>query len=93
MKEPTVPEPVTMDRILGWRSEQLVFNKKSLPVIFGELERRFDISIHLEAEDMEGETLTTIYANPMSVETVLDDICRVKGLRYTQTVSGYRIHK
>lgn len=93
MDRATPPQPVALDRIVGWRSEKLIFNDKSLPVIFRELERRFDTTIRLETDGMENETLTTYYAEPGDVETVINDICRVKGLRYAETANGFRIYK
>lgn len=93
LAKPTPPEPVTIDRVIGWRDRMLIFNDKSLPVIFKELERRFDTEIRLEDESMADETLTTYYAAPDNVESVLEDICRVKGLRYSETANGYRVYR
>lgn len=93
MNQPSTPEPVTLDRITGWRTDELIFNKRSLPVIFRELERRFDVTIRLEIEGLEDETLTTYYAKKPTPETVLKDICRVKGLRFAETANGYRVYK
>lgn len=93
METPTKPEPVSIDRMLAWRENDLVFNNKSLQVIFRELERRFDLEIDLQAAGFAHETLTTYYAKPKNVESILEDICRVKGLRYAETANGYRIYK
>lgn len=93
MKKPIIPKPVSIDRILGWRDHKLIFNNKSLLVIFRELERRFDVSIQLENSDIGRETLTTYYAEPRAAESVLKDICRVKGLRYAETANGFRVYR
>lgn len=93
MTKPTIPEPITIDRIIGWRNHQLIFNNKPLVVIFRELERRFDVRITLEDKTAAGETLTTYYAEPQNVKSVLEDICRVKGLRYSETANGYRVYR
>ncbi|MFH5830873.1 FecR family protein [Halalkalibaculum sp. DA384] len=89
---PTPPESVAVDRFLGWRNNKLIFNNKTLGVIFRELERRFDVVIDLQAVEVANETLTTYYANPKDIEPILADICRVKGLRYAQTANGYRVY-
>lgn len=93
MEKPTAPDSVSIDRVLAWRDHKFVFNKKSLAVVFRELERRFEIEIDLEADAMRYETVTTYLSNTKSVETILKDICRVKGLRYAETANGYRVYR
>ncbi len=93
MIEPADPVSVSADRVLGWRSNLLHFDEKPLAVILNELERRFDVRIELEAQEMRYETLTTYYTEPRNLETVLNDISLVKGLRYAETANGYRIYR
>lgn len=93
LEKPTAPEPVKLDRMLGWRNHQLVFSDEPLAVIFNELERRFDTAIELESEGIAQETLTTFYAEPGNAEKVLKEICRVKGLRYAETADGFRVYR
>jgi len=92
-KQPTSPESIAMEKISAWRDGKLIFDHKSLDLIFRELERRFDVSINLDAPALGGETLTTYYNNPKDVELILKDICRVKGLQFAQTRNGYRVYK
>lgn len=93
MREPTNPDSVSLDRILGWRDHKIAFTKKPLPVLLRELERRFDTRIELQAENMRTETITVYYVSPKNVETILKDVCRVKGLHYAETASGYRVYQ
>lgn len=93
MEQPTAPETVSIDKMLGWRQQKLMFNEKPLLVIFQELERRFDVNIQLYDTTMASETLTAFYARPENVESVIKDICRVKGLRYAETANGYSVYK
>lgn len=93
MGKPTPPETVAVDRVTGWRDRMLVFNDRPLLVIFNELERRFAVKIRLENSDIGKETLTVFYADPSGVESVLQDICRVKGLRFAKTANGYRVYR
>lgn len=93
MEKPTIPEAVSIDKMLGWREQKLMFNEKPLLVIFQELERRFDVNIQLYDTTMASETLTAFYAHPENVESVIKDICRVKGLRYAETANGYSVYK
>jgi ferric-dicitrate binding protein FerR (iron transport regulator) len=84
MDAPTEPQTVDVDRLVGWRDHKLIFDEEPLSVIFKEMERRFDVSIKLEATGMKTEKLTTYYNKPESVESILADICRVKGLNFSK---------
>lgn len=92
MKEPRAPQPVDVNKTIGWRAHQLMFNEEPLRVIFNELERRFDVTIRLENRRYADEALTAFYSKPENVESVIKDICRVKGLRYAKTANGYRVY-
>ena len=93
LEAPTSPDSVSLDRVLGWRNQTFAFSKKPLDVILREMERRFDISITLEATGYGSEQVTVHYVNPEDAEVILKDICRVKGLRYSTSTDGYRIYK
>lgn len=92
LDKPTPPASVAIDRFLGWRNNKFIFNDKTLGVILRELERRFDVNIELQEKNAVDETLTTYYANPKGVESILKDICRVKGLHYAKTANGFRVY-
>lgn len=90
----TPAQPVTStDEHLAWRENKMVFQATPLIVILHDLERGFDVEIELDVEGMQYETLTAYYNQPANIETILEDICTVKGLRYTKTTNGYRIYK
>ncbi len=91
LSEPTRPEPVAIDDVLAWREQRFVFREQPLISILMELERRYNVTIEMAAPEAEQSALTAYYSQPTSVESVLDDICTVKGLRYTQTTTGFRI--
>jgi len=93
LEKPAEPKIVDPEHISAWRNRMLIFNNKSLLVIFKELERKFDIRIQLEAENVKMDSLTTYYTDPHNPESIVEDICRVKGLRYAKTASGFRIYK
>jgi transmembrane sensor len=93
MIKPEDPEPVSIERALGWRNNLLNFDEKPLSVILNELERRFDVRIDLEVRELRFETLTTYYTEQRDLESVLTDICLVKGIQYAETANGYRLFK
>lgn len=90
--QPTPPETVSVDRVMGWRKHNLVFKKEPLVTIFRKLERRYNVDIRLENRAAATETLTNYYPNPKDVESILQDICRLKGLEYAETANGYRVY-
>lgn len=92
LSSPAQPE-ASLDENLAWRENRLVFQETPLIVILHDLERSFDVEIELDTDGMDYETLTAYYNQPTTIETVLEDICTVKGLRYTKTNDGYRIFK
>jgi len=91
--KPTAPQPVSLNRFTGWRNHRLVFNNQSLQVIFNELERRFDTDIRMEAKGMTHKRLTAYYNTHQNVKSILKDICRLTGLRFSRTANGYRVFK
>ncbi len=90
---PTTPDSAVMERIASWRRGELMFSKQPLGGIFREIERRFDTRIQLDSPPLQNETLTAYYADPRNVESILQDICRVKGLEYSRTANGFRVYR
>ncbi len=93
MEEPAGPEEVSIEDVTGWRENRLVFDNKPLWKIFREIERRFDVRIDIEDEQILNETLTTHYADPDDADGIIADISQVKGLRYSETANGFRIYR
>ncbi|MCC5941476.1 MAG: FecR domain-containing protein [Balneolaceae bacterium] len=91
LSKPTQPEPVATEDVLAWREMRFVFRELPLISIVQELERRYNTTIELDVPEAKQSTLTAYYSQPASIESILDDICTVKGLRYTQTTTGFRI--
>ncbi|MDX1670919.1 MAG: FecR domain-containing protein [Balneolaceae bacterium] len=90
---PAPPDTATVERLIAWREHKFSFNNQTLRHIFRELERRFDVHIQIEDADIAGQSLSAYYSSPTDVESILTDICRVKGLRYARTAAGYKIFR
>ncbi len=90
---PSSPRLTETEEVTAWRDFRFVFRDQTLATILRDLERRYDVTIELDAGHAASTTLTAYYSQQVSLESVLDDICVVKGLRYTQTTNGYRIFK
>ncbi|MFW6347817.1 MAG: FecR family protein [Cyclonatronaceae bacterium] len=92
MQRPSEPVATDPERAMAWTQHHLAFAVQPLAVIFAELERKFDIEIQWDDPRIGRSTLTTFYSEPEGAEAVLRDICTVKGLSYTETSTGYRVH-
>lgn len=89
---PELPQETVMERETGWRDRKFIFYEESLQEIFKEVERRFDVSIELQNNDVAAETLTGYYGQVSGPESLLNDICTVAGLNYSKTATGYRVY-
>ncbi|MDZ7806766.1 MAG: FecR family protein [Gracilimonas sp.] len=80
------------DRMLAWLSNNIAFQNEPLNQAFGILERRFDITIDLDNNlALEDESITAFYHNPINPESIIQDICTIKGLSYQTTHNGFKI--
>jgi len=87
------PDPVdaNIDYLTGWRNRLLYIKDRPLWVILDELERRFDIHIEMTENVQQTEPMTVHYVKPDDPESIIADICRVKGLQYSRTANGFII--
>jgi len=90
---PSAPQRVDTDYVTAWRSGDLAFKAQSLGQIFRVLERRFDIKIETGPKVDLQEPLSLYLSHPGNVEAILNDICQVRGLRFTSIKNGYRIYR
>jgi ferric-dicitrate binding protein FerR (iron transport regulator) len=88
---PTDPAKIDLQDVTAWKANNLSFIGQPLILIFKEIERKFNVDIEIQDEQIGKELLTTFYTAPQNVENLLDDITTVKGLNYRETVNGYVI--
>jgi ferric-dicitrate binding protein FerR (iron transport regulator) len=69
-----VEEDVNMDNTKAWISNQLVFTSEPLVDVFKEIERQYNVKIHLP--DNLSNKYTGSFEKMESVEKVLRSICR-----------------
>lgn len=87
-------DPVNVDReeAIAWQNNSLAFENQPLSVIFGELERRYDITIKGHPDIM-NENLTIYISDLENIESALKDICRAKGLTYKKKNAKFLVYK
>jgi ferric-dicitrate binding protein FerR (iron transport regulator) len=86
---PTPPEPVDLTYAEAWRQGGFAVQQASLTTTLRKLERRFGVSIRLEADSVTGRPMTLLYARDATVEQVLNDVCLVQNLTYRSSSQGY----
>ena len=84
-------QPVVMERLLVWRQEGFSVVDKPLAFIIAEVERRFAVSIDVEAGVVLTDSLNLFYPRGAAAEQIIHDICLAQGYRYRQTSSGYAV--
>ncbi len=77
---------------LAWREGDLVYRDELLGVILEDVERKFDIDIDLQADDLLQEQFTFIKRQPRNVNEVINSLCEYLGLRYSRTARGIAIY-
>lgn len=88
---PSSPKATDVSKATAWMHQGLAFEDQPLSAIFNELSRRFDINIKVNSKDVLDESLTLYLSEVKNAEQTLSDICRVKGLTYTQTKDTFVI--
>lgn len=87
-------QPVTIDKekAVGWQHNNITFENQPLSAVFGELERRFDITINGHPNIMH-EKITIYLSDIEHAESALKDICRAKGLTYKKKNEKFLIYR
>lgn len=87
-----ITSPVELEKMLAWLSNNIAFQNENLEQAFGMLERRFDLTIELGNKlPLKDESITAFYHDPVDPESIIQDICTIKGLGYQKTHNGFKI--
>jgi len=90
-KNPTLPVDANITYLTGWRNQILYIKDRPLWTIFNELERMFDLQIEIGERVKLSDPMTVHYVKPDDPESIIADICRVRGLQYSHTANGFII--
>lgn len=87
-------QPVTIDKekAIDWQYNNITFENQPLSAVFGELERRFDITINGHPNIM-NEKITIYLSDIEDAESALKDICRAKGLTYKKQNEKFLVYR
>lgn len=87
---PEDPQDVDAEHLIGWLENRLVFERTPLNEIVRELERFYDIRVHLADRKLADRTMTGTFEN-LPIETVLQAICTTLNSEYSMVGTSYRI--
>jgi len=75
----------------GWISGKLAFYQDSLESVVAELERRFDVAIHLSGDGLEEITITGQF-DGSDLDDILSALCQLTGKKYRKENGSYAIY-
>jgi len=75
----------------GWISGKLAFYQDSLKSVVAELERRFDVAIHLRGDGLEEITITGQF-DDSALDDILSALCQLTNKNYRKENGGYAIY-
>ncbi|NGP76757.1 DUF4974 domain-containing protein [Balneolaceae bacterium YR4-1] len=88
---PTQPVTVDRERALAWTENRFAFESMTLVQIINEIERRFNLDIQVQQEDVLFDTLTVYYNKNVTAEQIIQDICQTKALSFRKINGGFVI--
>jgi ferric-dicitrate binding protein FerR (iron transport regulator) len=91
--QPSEPEIANVIHTISWRNNGLSFDSQPLSVIFGEMERRYNILIRTTNTNILQDSLTIFIARPTGPRDVLNNICQAANLKYNTTDKGYIVSR
>jgi len=87
------PSTVDVSRVLAWRHAGFAVTDLPLVAIANELERRYDLQVHLApSARARGGSLSLYYSGEVRPETIIHDLCTARGLSYRPISDGYEIY-
>lgn len=90
---PTQPQIANVVHTVSWRQKGLSFDSQPLSVIFGEMERRYNIMIKTSNPQILSDSLTIFIARPTGPRDVLNNICQAANLKYDSTNKGFLVSR
>ena len=90
---PTVPEDVTEDYALAWRSGGFKFTGQTLGTILEEVRRRYDVRIVAQKPALLDDTVGILIERSLGAEQILRDICEYNGCEYREIAGGFEIYE
>ena len=89
---PIKPTKVDPEYLLGWLNDKLVFSNTTLKEISNELERKYNVQIDINDNDILEYNLTGTFENE-KIDTVLTKICLALNLKYSEQNNRFKVTK
>lgn len=88
----TPPDTAALHRALAWRTGALLYHDELLGVVLEDLERRFGMTLVLQAPALHRRRISFSEHDPTDAETVIRTLCAGYGLNYRATATGYELY-
>ena len=88
----SAPDTVSLGRVLAWRSGALIYHDELLGVVLEDLERRFGVTLVLQAPSLYRKRVSFSKHNPVDAESVIQDLCAGNGLKYRAITTGFELY-
>lgn len=85
---PTQPTETDLSQAIAWRTGRFVFVDEPLSAILSEIERRFDVTVHVGEEGILDDRLSLAYDDPAGAEVILADIASSYSRYQFRRISG-----
>ncbi len=72
------------EQIIGWKSNKFSFTSEPLQMVINELERQYNVNIHMQKNIPSDLIYTGLFTKSTSVESSLNFICKSFNLNFTQ---------
>jgi|AntRauTorckE6833_2_1112554.scaffolds.fasta_scaffold00269_25 ferric-dicitrate binding protein FerR (iron transport regulator) len=87
-----IQQSADLKNSIAWLSNNISFQNEPLVLAFEKLERRFEITIEYERRiSKEDNSISAFYNEPNDAESIIQDICTIKGLSYQKTHNGFKV--
>ncbi len=90
---PTAPSSVETEHVLAWQHDGFKFTSTPLGVILNEVERRFDITIHVTDEALLSEPTDILKEKSLGPEEILRDISEYNGYAFRAVDGGFELYR
>lgn len=88
---PAPAQPVDPEWAIAWQKNNIAFDNQPISIVFAELERRFNVTIHAHPKILTKKI--TIYLSEVEqAESAIRDICLAKGLTYKKENDKFLVY-
>jgi len=89
--QPVVQKKTAVAEAAPWQQGNLVYDDETISDIIADLERIYDVTIHVQNQSLAGERISTSFRREIGIENALQVLCNLTETRLKQANSTYII--